>query len=127
MSATSTATSGGVIALPMRANAWVMPWAKPQRASGVHTDMARVAVGNVAPSPIPSASRAANSEASPPTAPVAAVAAHTISPQTPERRPRAELVGQPPAHQLEQGIRIGEGGKRQPQLRIGEREVGLDQ
>ena len=74
-----------------------MPCAKPQLASGVQIAMARVAVGKAAPSPIPSASRAANNEASPPTAPVVAVAAQTISPQTP-RVARAPNVSpsQPP-------------------------------
>src|ERR1700736_489938 len=79
-SPTSTAVRGGVTAFPIRADEWVMPWAKPQLRSGTHAAIARVAVGKVAPSPIPSASLAANKLASPPTAPVAAVAAHTISP-----------------------------------------------
>ena len=65
---------GGVIAFPSRANECVMPWANPQFRSGVQTDMARVAVGKVAPSPMPSISRAANRLARPPTRPVAAVA-----------------------------------------------------
>jgi hypothetical protein len=73
-----TAINGGVTALPIRADEWVMPCAKPQLRSGIHTDMARVAVGNVAPSPTPNASRAANRLASPPTTPVAAVATQTI-------------------------------------------------
>src|SRR5277367_380865 len=81
-SETSKAIKGGVTALPIRADEWVMPCAKPQLRSGTHTAIARVAVGKVAPSPIPSASRAANRLASPPTAPVAAVAAQTIRPET---------------------------------------------
>ena len=77
-SAIKTAIRGGVTARPIRANEWVIPCAKPQLRSGTHTAMARVAVGNVEPSPIPRASRAANRLASPPTTPVAAVATHTI-------------------------------------------------
>src|SRR6516165_2190131 len=46
--AIKTAISGGVTALPSRENEWVMPCAKAQRRSGVHTDMARVAVEKVA-------------------------------------------------------------------------------
>jgi hypothetical protein len=59
-----------------------MPWAKPQFRSGVHTAMARVAVGKAAPSPTPRASRAPNRLMRPPTAPVAAVAMQTIRPLT---------------------------------------------
>src|SRR5262249_43159385 len=81
-SAIKAAISGGVMALPIRAAEWVMPWANPQLRSGIHTVMARVAVGNVAPSPTPSARRAANRLASPPTTPVAAVATHTMRAQT---------------------------------------------
>jgi hypothetical protein len=55
-------------------------WAKPQLASGVQVAMARVAVGKVAPSPMPSASRAANRLAKPP---VAAVATTTMMPEIP--------------------------------------------
>src|SRR5262245_19230583 len=76
------AIRGGVAALPIRADEWVIPWAKPQLRSGTQTAMARVAVGKVAPSPMPRAGRAANRLASPPIAPVAAVAAHTIRPLT---------------------------------------------
>src|SRR5579883_1984867 len=50
----NSAIKGGVTALPIRAKEWVMPCAKAQLRSGVHVDMARVAVGNVAPSPMPS-------------------------------------------------------------------------
>src|SRR6202051_4412293 len=64
-SSTSIAIRGGVIALPIRANEWVIPWAKPQLRSGVHTAIARVAVGKVAPSPLPSASGAGNRLTSP--------------------------------------------------------------
>src|SRR5215510_3726425 len=42
--AIKTATSGGVTALPIRADEWVIPCANPQLRSGVHTDIARVAV-----------------------------------------------------------------------------------
>src|ERR1700682_5014783 len=59
----SQVTRGGVTALPMRANAWVIPCAKPRFPGAVQFDMARVAVGNVAPSPRPSKTRARTSEA----------------------------------------------------------------
>src|SRR4030081_2903164 len=52
-SAISQATSGGVTALPKRAKECVSPWAKPHRPAGVQYCIARVAVGNVAPSPNP--------------------------------------------------------------------------
>src|ERR1700724_1080065 len=70
ISSTSEAIRGGVRALPSRAKEWVMPWAKPQFRSGVHTAMARVAVGKAAPSPTPRTSRAKNRLMRPPTAPV---------------------------------------------------------
>src|SRR6266404_6944245 len=103
-SPTSKAIRGGVTAFPIRANECVMPWAKPQLRSGTHAAIARVAVGKVAPSPIPRKSRAANRLASPPTAPVAAVAAHTIRPLTKSVRRAPNFA----SDQLEQRIRIGE-------------------
>src|ERR1700739_215638 len=45
----SSAIKGGVAALPIRAKEWVIPCAKAQFRSGVQVDMARVAVGKVAP------------------------------------------------------------------------------
>ena len=58
ISVISQATSGGVRALPRRALECVIPCANPRLPSGVQSDMARVAVGNVAPSPNPSITRA---------------------------------------------------------------------
>src|SRR5437867_10420062 len=52
-SAISVAISHGVSEFPRREDAWVMPWAKPRLDFAVQKDMARVAVGNVAPSPNP--------------------------------------------------------------------------
>src|ERR1700726_3137665 len=48
----------------------------------VHFDSARVAAGNVAPSPIPSTQRTANNDASPVTAPVAIVVSDQVRPHT---------------------------------------------
>ena len=76
----SSATTGGVTALPSRAKEWVRPCAKPRRFAGVQYCIARVAVGNVAPSPKPSAKRATNSAARPLTKPVEMVAAAQIMP-----------------------------------------------
>ena len=78
----SDAISGGVRALPTRENACVMPCANPRRSGGVQLCMARVATGNVAPSPTPSSRRTRYSDVSPPTRPVSAVADAQISPQT---------------------------------------------
>ncbi len=76
--ATSRNTSGGVIALPSRAQAWVMPCAQPDLPPGSQVDIAFVASGNVAPSPSPSSTRITSSDPNPPTAPVSIVAnAHT--------------------------------------------------
>jgi len=58
----------------------VSPCAKPRLVAGVQYCIARVAVGNVAPSPKPSAKRARNSVARLPTKPVAIVAAAQIMP-----------------------------------------------
>src|ERR1700750_1820809 len=58
-------TISEVAALPTREKAWVTPWAKPQRPCGVQADMARVAVGKPNPSPIPSSSRARNTDTMP--------------------------------------------------------------
>ena len=74
------AISGGVMAFPSRANAWVSPCAKPRLVAGVQYCIARVAVGKVAPSPKPSATRAMNSVTSPVTKPVMMVEAAQIKP-----------------------------------------------
>src|SRR5271165_3176921 len=66
----SKATIGADAPAPRRPAAWVMPTAVPREASEVHFESARVAAGNVAPSPMPSTKRTANSEANPVTAPV---------------------------------------------------------
>ena len=52
----SHATSGGVSALPSRANACVMPCAKPRFSAGIQFDIARVATGS-ADTPMPSSTR----------------------------------------------------------------------
>src|ERR1700680_4738868 len=70
----SQVTSGGVTALPTRAKAWVIPCAKPRFPIAVQFDIARVAVGNVAPSPRPSRIRARTIDTSPPAKPVSTVA-----------------------------------------------------
>src|SRR5689334_15259048 len=74
----NAAISGGVNALPIRANECVMPCGNPQRSGGFQIAMARGAVGNAAASPMTGASSAANSEDSTPSRPVAAVEAHMI-------------------------------------------------
>ncbi len=79
----SHAISGGVNALPIRENEWVMPCAKPHCPGGIQAAIARVAVGNAAPSPKPKASRTRTSAVSPPTAPVSAVERQTTNPDTP--------------------------------------------
>src|SRR5436305_259143 len=58
ISVISHATTGGVRAFPNLALECVIPCAKPRRDAGVQSHMARVAVGNVAPSPNPSITRA---------------------------------------------------------------------
>src|SRR5438270_13087133 len=74
-------TNGGATALPMRANECVMPWAYPRFAAGTQFDMARVAVGKVAPSPIPRSTRAEKSDHRPVAAPVRIVAPAQITPE----------------------------------------------
>ena len=69
-------------AFPIRANECVIPCANPQLPAGVQLDIARVAVGNAAPSPKPNARRSANSETNPPAAPVSMVDAPTMAQQT---------------------------------------------
>src|SRR6516162_9143323 len=82
---------------PRRPAAWVMPTAVPRAASEVHFDSARVAAGNVAPSPMPSTQRTANSETSPVTAPVTIVVIDQVSPQAVKvRRAPKRLANQPP-------------------------------
>ena len=60
----------------------VIPCAKPQLPTGVQLDIARVAVGNAAPSPNPKARRSANSDTNPAAAPVSMVDRATIPQQT---------------------------------------------
>ena len=69
-------------ALPMRAKEWVMPWPKPRQPGRVQLDMARVAVGKVAPSPTPSMKRTKMNDQKPPASPVPMVEAAQISPHT---------------------------------------------
>ena len=68
--------------VPRRRAAWVIPTATPREASEIQLDNARVAAGEVAPSPKPSTKRKENSEASPSTAPVTIVVIDQVSPQT---------------------------------------------
>src|ERR1700731_1976580 len=75
------ATIGGVTVPPIRENEWVKPCAKPRLLAGVQYCIARVAVGNVAPSPKPSATRAMNSVTRLVTKRVMMVAAAQIRPQ----------------------------------------------
>ena len=93
----SNTTKGGVTALPSRAAAWVMPCAHPDLPPGSQDDMARVAVGKVAPSPSPSIARTSSSDHNPPTNPVRIVATAQISPQTVRvRRAPNRSPNQPP-------------------------------
>ena len=74
-----------------------MPTAVPRDASGVHFESARVAAGKVAPSPMPSTRRTANSETSPVTAPVTIVVSDHARPQTVSvRRAPKRSANQPP-------------------------------
>src|SRR5438270_12251087 len=74
-------TRGGDMALPKRAKEWVMPCAKPRLPGAVQLAIARVAVGKVAPSPIPSSTRAAKSDQKFHTAPVRMVAPAQMNPE----------------------------------------------
>src|SRR5207245_4611100 len=73
MAAISDATSHGVIEFPSRENACVKPCAKPRRSFDTQYDMARVAVGKVAPSPNPRMPRATHSALRPCNRPVPVV------------------------------------------------------
>ena len=91
------ATIGADAPAPRRPAAWVMPTALPRAASEVHFDSARVAAGNVAPSPMPSTKRTPNSETSPATPPVAIVVSDQVRPQTVKvRRAPKRSANQPP-------------------------------
>ena len=91
------ATIGAAAPAPRRPAAWVMPTAVPRDSSEVHFESARVAAGNVAPSPIPSTRRTPKSEASPVTAPVAIVVIDHARPQTVSvRRAPKRSANQPP-------------------------------
>ena len=74
-------TSGGVIALPRRAQAWVIPCAQPALPPGSHVAIAFVASGKVAPSPKPSSTRIRTREDNPPTNPISMVAPAQTAPQ----------------------------------------------
>ncbi len=67
--------------MPSRAKECVTPWAKPRLPAGVQLCIARVAVGNVAPSPKPSATRKNISDTRPVASPVNAVANAQMAPQ----------------------------------------------
>ena len=96
-SAISQATKGGVSALPSRALECVMPWLNPRLSSGIQSLMARVAVGNVAPSPNPSRTRAAIIAVKVLTSPVSSVAPpHMIAEIVSARRAPNRSLTQPP-------------------------------
>src|SRR5271169_2592713 len=91
------ATIGADVPAPRRPAAWVMPTAVPRLGREVHFDNARVAAGNVAPSPMPSTKRTQNSDASPLTAAVAIVVSDQVNPQTVSvRRAPKRSANQPP-------------------------------
>ena len=92
-------------ALPNRANACVRPCAKPRRPAGVQSCIARVATGNVAPSPTPSSTRTAKSVANPPTSPVRIVAVAQISPQMNSVRRGPTRSPSPASEDLKEQIR----------------------
>ena len=124
--AISAAINGGVMALPSRAKAWVRPCAKPRLLAGVQYCIARVAVGKVAPSPKPRATRAMNSVTKP-----GDKAGHDgrgrPDQAAPEQRPaRTEMVSDPAADHLEQQIGIGKGREHQAKLGVAEMEFLLD-
>src|SRR5260370_38538015 len=91
------ATRGGVMALPEPERAWVIPWANGRFFGGVQSLIARVDMGNVAPSPNPSMTRKKSTAARLLTVPVNRVADAQIMPQTvsPIRAPNRSLT-QPP-------------------------------
>src|ERR1700733_7908902 len=97
MSVIRAATSGGVTVLPNREQACVIPWAQPRLTGAVQLDMARVAVGNVAPSPNPRKNRPTSNLTKPPTKPVATVAPAQTTAQTANvRRAPNRSLSQPP-------------------------------
>ena len=91
------ATIGAAAPEPRRPAVWVIPTAAPRETGEVQFDNARVAAGRVAPSLMPSTKRAAKSEVSPVTAPVAIVVIDHASPRTVRvRRAPARSAIQPP-------------------------------
>ena len=126
-STTSQATSGGVSAFPPRANVCVMPWANPRRSLGNHMAIARVAVGNAAPSPKPRTSRAAKSEAKPLTAPVMHGGHGNYRTAKREGKSRAETVAYPATDDLENRVENGEGRKNETNLRVAKMKIRFDE
>src|ERR1700693_732385 len=91
------ATIGAAAPAPRRPAEWVIPTAFPRDASDVQFDKARLAAGKVAPSPLPSANRTANSEPRPVTAPVTIVVIDQARPETVSvRRAPKRSANQPP-------------------------------
>ena len=91
------ATIGAAVPAPRRPG--VAPIAVPRFLIGIHFETARVAAGNVAPSPMPSTRRTPNSETSPVTAPVAMVVSDHTKPQTVSvRRAPKRSANQPPTN-----------------------------
>ena len=92
-----TETTTGVMAFPSREAECVMPCAQPQEDAGDQLAMARVAVGNAAPSPKPSRRRIRKRLPRPPARPVAIVVTATTSPlQNSVRRGPKRSAIQPP-------------------------------
>src|SRR5258708_12007669 len=83
----SPTTMAGAAALPRREKECVIPWAKPRHPARVQFDIARVAVGKVAPSPKPSKSRNAMNDQKPSTRPVKMLALAQTPPHIPRTSP----------------------------------------
>lgn len=98
----NAATIGGVTALPSRENECVKPCTTPRRSRGNQWVIARAWAGSVAPSPMPSSRRAANSSPRLCTNPVAKVDTTQISPQpiSVMRAPNRSAIQPPPIWQI---------------------------
>ena len=121
----SAATIGGVTALPSRENECVKPCTTPRRSRGNQWVIARAWAGSVAPSPMPSSSRAANSSRGC-ARPGGEGGDDPDQPAADQRDAGAEPVGDPAAADLADCIRIRERGECDAEFGIRQAEFGLD-
>ena len=112
--------------MPRRAKACVSPCANPRRPTAVQLCIARVATGNVAPSPMPTRRRTDEQRHQAAGKTGEDRRRRPDQPAQEQRAPGAEAVADPAAENLEDQVGIAERRLEEAELRVRERELTLD-